>query len=164
MHTCMLYFVYFDCLRSLKSTEVDNNITNDYFSVSVANFKLCRKTSVSVLCQFFQIFKKDVCYWCVIFVCLYVWQGHEMCALLILGEISDSSLINATNAALQMWVLVRLWLPHLQVNYYQTDLFIFGWKNIKFSDILVLSCFSWKAQCNGSHSKTFQSLTKIWNF
>uniref|UniRef100_A0A8D3CJX0 Ankyrin repeat domain 44 n=1 Tax=Scophthalmus maximus TaxID=52904 RepID=A0A8D3CJX0_SCOMX len=29
-------------------------------------------------------------------------KGHEMCALLILGEISDSSLINATNSALQM--------------------------------------------------------------
>ncbi|GLD64307.1 serine/threonine-protein phosphatase 6 regulatory ankyrin repeat subunit C-like protein, partial [Lates japonicus] len=29
-------------------------------------------------------------------------KGHEMCALLILGEISDSSLINATNGALQM--------------------------------------------------------------
>uniref|UniRef100_A0A673ASZ8 Ankyrin repeat domain 52 n=1 Tax=Sphaeramia orbicularis TaxID=375764 RepID=A0A673ASZ8_9TELE len=28
--------------------------------------------------------------------------GHEMCALLILGEISDSSLINATNSSLQM--------------------------------------------------------------
>uniref|UniRef100_A0A665UFA6 Serine/threonine-protein phosphatase 6 regulatory ankyrin repeat subunit C-like n=1 Tax=Echeneis naucrates TaxID=173247 RepID=A0A665UFA6_ECHNA len=29
-------------------------------------------------------------------------KGHEMCALLILGEISDSSLINAANNALQM--------------------------------------------------------------
>uniref|UniRef100_A0A671YIK4 Ankyrin repeat domain 52 n=1 Tax=Sparus aurata TaxID=8175 RepID=A0A671YIK4_SPAAU len=29
-------------------------------------------------------------------------KGHEMCALLILGEINDSSLINATNSALQM--------------------------------------------------------------
>uniref|UniRef100_A0AAQ4NW16 Ankyrin repeat domain 52 n=1 Tax=Gasterosteus aculeatus aculeatus TaxID=481459 RepID=A0AAQ4NW16_GASAC len=29
-------------------------------------------------------------------------QGHEMCALLILGEISNCSLINATNSALQM--------------------------------------------------------------
>uniref|UniRef100_A0A673ATL0 Ankyrin repeat domain 52 n=1 Tax=Sphaeramia orbicularis TaxID=375764 RepID=A0A673ATL0_9TELE len=29
-------------------------------------------------------------------------KGHEMCALLILGEISDSSLINATNSSLQM--------------------------------------------------------------
>ncbi|XP_029287338.1 LOW QUALITY PROTEIN: serine/threonine-protein phosphatase 6 regulatory ankyrin repeat subunit C [Cottoperca gobio] len=29
-------------------------------------------------------------------------KGHEMCALLILGEISDTSLINATNSALQM--------------------------------------------------------------
>uniref|UniRef100_UPI003AAD9DCE serine/threonine-protein phosphatase 6 regulatory ankyrin repeat subunit C isoform X1 n=2 Tax=Centroberyx gerrardi TaxID=166262 RepID=UPI003AAD9DCE len=29
-------------------------------------------------------------------------KGHEMCALLILGEISDTSLINATNGALQM--------------------------------------------------------------
>uniref|UniRef100_H3BVT9 Ankyrin repeat domain 52 n=1 Tax=Tetraodon nigroviridis TaxID=99883 RepID=H3BVT9_TETNG len=29
-------------------------------------------------------------------------KGHEMCALLILGEISDCSLINATNGALQM--------------------------------------------------------------
>uniref|UniRef100_A0A8D0CQ79 Ankyrin repeat domain 52 n=1 Tax=Sander lucioperca TaxID=283035 RepID=A0A8D0CQ79_SANLU len=32
----------------------------------------------------------------------FILQGHEMCALLILGEISDSSLINATNSALQM--------------------------------------------------------------
>uniref|UniRef100_A0A8C5BHE1 Serine/threonine-protein phosphatase 6 regulatory ankyrin repeat subunit C n=1 Tax=Gadus morhua TaxID=8049 RepID=A0A8C5BHE1_GADMO len=29
-------------------------------------------------------------------------KGHEMCALLILGEISDTSLINAANCALQM--------------------------------------------------------------
>uniref|UniRef100_A0A8C2ZVY6 Ankyrin repeat domain 52 n=1 Tax=Cyclopterus lumpus TaxID=8103 RepID=A0A8C2ZVY6_CYCLU len=29
-------------------------------------------------------------------------KGHEMCALLILGETSDSSLINATNSTLQM--------------------------------------------------------------
>ncbi|XP_042262853.1 serine/threonine-protein phosphatase 6 regulatory ankyrin repeat subunit C isoform X1 [Thunnus maccoyii] len=29
-------------------------------------------------------------------------KGHEMCALLILGEINDSCLINATNSALQM--------------------------------------------------------------
>ncbi|XP_029007428.1 serine/threonine-protein phosphatase 6 regulatory ankyrin repeat subunit C-like [Betta splendens] len=29
-------------------------------------------------------------------------KGHEMCALLLLGEINDSSLINATNSALQM--------------------------------------------------------------
>ncbi|KAJ3602376.1 hypothetical protein NHX12_030132 [Muraenolepis orangiensis] len=29
-------------------------------------------------------------------------KGHEMCALLILGEISDNSLINAANSALQM--------------------------------------------------------------
>ncbi|KAM9859110.1 serine/threonine-protein phosphatase 6 regulatory ankyrin repeat subunit C [Aulostomus maculatus] len=29
-------------------------------------------------------------------------KGHEMCALLILGEINDSSLINATNSSLQM--------------------------------------------------------------
>lgn len=41
-------------------------------------------------------------------------QGHEMCALLILGEINNSSLINATNVALQMWV-------HLQVN--QTEIY-----------------------------------------
>lgn len=32
----------------------------------------------------------------------FILQGHEMCALLILGEINDSSLINATNNALQM--------------------------------------------------------------
>uniref|UniRef100_A0A669DCX5 Ankyrin repeat domain 52 n=1 Tax=Oreochromis niloticus TaxID=8128 RepID=A0A669DCX5_ORENI len=31
-----------------------------------------------------------------------ILQGHEMCALLILGEITDSSLINARNNALQM--------------------------------------------------------------
>lgn len=42
-----------------------------------------------------------------------ILQGHEMCALLILGEISDSSLINATNNTLQMWVVMRLWLLHL---------------------------------------------------
>lgn len=29
-------------------------------------------------------------------------QGHEMCALLILAEITDTSLINAANRALQM--------------------------------------------------------------
>uniref|UniRef100_A0A665UFP3 Serine/threonine-protein phosphatase 6 regulatory ankyrin repeat subunit C-like n=1 Tax=Echeneis naucrates TaxID=173247 RepID=A0A665UFP3_ECHNA len=34
--------------------------------------------------------------------CGQTMAGHEMCALLILGEISDSSLINAANNALQM--------------------------------------------------------------
>lgn len=33
---------------------------------------------------------------------LFVSQAHEMCALLILGEIHNPTLINATNAALQM--------------------------------------------------------------
>lgn len=32
----------------------------------------------------------------------FILQGHEMCALLILGEINDSSLINAANNTLQM--------------------------------------------------------------
>lgn len=54
-----------------------------------------------------------------LFVRLCFRQGHEMCALLILGEISDSSLINATNAALQMWVLVRLWLRLIPAIDYQ---------------------------------------------
>lgn len=33
---------------------------------------------------------------------LFVSQAHEMCALLILGEIHNATLVNATNAALQM--------------------------------------------------------------
>lgn len=32
----------------------------------------------------------------------FVHQAHEMCALLILGEIHSPTLINATNSALQM--------------------------------------------------------------
>lgn len=32
----------------------------------------------------------------------FVPQAHEMCALLILGEIHSPTLINATNSALQM--------------------------------------------------------------
>lgn len=32
----------------------------------------------------------------------FVSQAHEMCALLILGEIHSPTLINATNSALQM--------------------------------------------------------------
>lgn len=37
-----------------------------------------------------------------LYPCCFTLQGHEMCALLILGEITDSSLINARNNALQM--------------------------------------------------------------
>lgn len=36
-------------------------------------------------------------------VTCFVPQAHEMCALLILGEIHSPTLINATNSALQMW-------------------------------------------------------------
>lgn len=46
------------------------------------------------------------------FYCLtYLWyfpQGHETSALLILEKITDRNLINATNAALQTYVLLLL--------------------------------------------------------
>lgn len=38
----------------------------------------------------------------------FIFQGHEKCALLILGETQDLGLINATNSALQMWVFAQL--------------------------------------------------------
>lgn len=34
-------------------------------------------------------------------VCVFVFQGHEKCALLILDKIQEPSLINAKNNALQ---------------------------------------------------------------
>lgn len=37
-----------------------------------------------------------------LFFFFFVPQAHEMCALLILGEIHSPTLINATNSALQM--------------------------------------------------------------
>uniref|UniRef100_A0A8D3CGR9 Ankyrin repeat domain 52 n=1 Tax=Scophthalmus maximus TaxID=52904 RepID=A0A8D3CGR9_SCOMX len=48
------------------------------------------------------VHSKVVCTMLIFFSACFILQGHEMCALLILGEISDSSLINATNSALQM--------------------------------------------------------------